>query len=154
PYQSRYLAEHIRHARWIEVPGEDYMVYTGDVGPMLDEIETFLTGERPRVDADRALATVLFTDIVSSTELARGMGDRAWRDVLGHFRVMVRDQLRRFGGLEVNTRGDDFLATFDGPARAVRCALAIREVVRDLHVDVRSGVHTGEVELLDGDIGG
>lgn len=149
----RYLADHIDGARYAEVPG-DNLWWVPPVEPLLDEIETFLTGERPPVEIDRLLATVLFTDIVASTELATELGDRAWRDLLARHRVMVRDLLRRFRGREINTRGDDFLATFDGPARAIRCSLALISAACDLGLQLRTGLHTGEVELLGDDIGG
>nr|MBA3653090.1 adenylate/guanylate cyclase domain-containing protein [Actinomycetota bacterium] len=120
----------------------------------LAEIEAFLTGERPDIDVDRVLATILFTDISSSTERASELGDHAWRALLERYRSTVRETLRRFHGREINTRGDDFLATFDGPARAVRCAVALGEASRALGLEVRTGLHTGEVELMDTDIGG
>jgi class 3 adenylate cyclase len=152
--QAQYLAQHIAEARYVEIPGEDFLVCAGDTADMLDEIEAFVTGERPQAQAERVLATVLFTDIASSTELAAKLGDRSWREILERFRGVVRDQLNHFGGQEVNTRGDDFLATFDGPARAVRCAMRLTDAFGGLGLQVRAGVHTGEVELLGGDVGG
>jgi class 3 adenylate cyclase len=153
PGGLKYLAEHIDGALYAEVPGEDVW-WAPPVEPLLDEIEGFITGERPVVEADRVLATVLFTDIVSSTERATKLGDRAWRGLLVRYRTAVRGELRRFSGREVNTRGDDFLATFDGPARAIRCALGIAEAAGALGIEVRTGLHTGEVELMGDDIGG
>jgi class 3 adenylate cyclase len=151
---SRYLAEHIPGSRLVEVPGDEFLVYAGDAAAILNEIEAFLTGERPSAEPDRVLATVMFADIASSTELAAAIGDRAWRELLERFRGLVREQLDRFHGREVNTRGDDFLATFDGPARAIRCASAIVAASKALGFDVRAGIHTGEVELMAGDLGG
>ena len=149
----RYLAEHIDGALYAEVPGEDVW-WAPPAEPLLDEIEAFITGERPVVEVDRVLATVLFTDIVSSTDRASELGDRAWRGLLDRYRTAVRGELRRFSGREINTRGDDFLASFDGPARAIRCALGIAEAARALGIEVRTGLHTGEVELMGDDIGG
>lgn len=140
--------------RYVELSGQDHFPHLGDVEAVVDEIREFLTGVRVAPEPDRVLATVLFTDIVSSTERATELGDRAWRDLLNQFRTVVREQLHRFRGHEVNTRGDDFLATFDGPARGIRCALAIRAAAAELAVEVRSGLHTGEVELIGDDIGG
>ena len=121
---------------------------------MLDEIEEFLTGVRPLPAVERVLATVLFTDIVDSTKRAVELGDERWKELLGRHDAQVRRQLERFHGREVNTTGDGFLARFDGPARAIRCAMAIRDVLRSLGLEVRAGVHTGEVELRDDDISG
>jgi class 3 adenylate cyclase len=149
----RYVADHIPGAAYAEVHGEDVW-WAPPVEPLLDEVEAFITGERPAVESDRVLATVLFTDIVSSTERASELGDRAWRDLLDRFRAVVRDHLRRFRGREINTRGDDFLATFDGPARAIRCARAITEAARAIGVEVRTGLHSGEVEMIGNDISG
>ncbi|MDQ1374723.1 MAG: hypothetical protein QOJ09_2061 [Actinomycetota bacterium] len=122
--------------------------------PLENTGDGLLSGEEPPLQADRVLACILFTDIVSSTERASEVGDRAWRDLLQRYRIMVRELLRRFRGREVNTRGDDFLATFDGPARAIRCALAITAAAREMSIQTRSGLHAGEVELLGDDIGG
>ena len=117
------MADQIPGARYVELSGQDHFPYLGDVEAVVEEIREFLTGVRVAPEPDRVLATVLFTDIVSSTERATELGDRAWRDLLDQFRTVVREQLHRFRGHEVNTRGDDFLATFDGPARGIRCAL-------------------------------
>jgi class 3 adenylate cyclase/pimeloyl-ACP methyl ester carboxylesterase len=151
---GRYLAEHIPGARFVELPGDEHYPFIGDVDRVVDEIEEFLTGERPRRPLDRALATVLFTDIVASTERAAALGDRRWHDLLERHDASVRRELQRFGGREVKRTGDGFLATFDGPARGVRCAAAIRDALAEVGVEVRSGLHTGECELFDDDIGG
>ena len=151
---GRYLAEHIPRARFVELPGDDHLFYAGDVEAMLAPIEEFLTGARPVVDDDRVLATVLFTDIVGSTEHASRLGDRAWRDLLERHDTAVRQELGRFRGREIHTTGDGFFATFDGPARAVRCALAIRAAVRPLGLEIRTGLHTGECELRGDDVSG
>jgi class 3 adenylate cyclase len=139
---------------YVELPGADFLYWLGDTTAMLGEIEEFLTGARPTSMADRVLATVLFSDIVNSTAQASVVGDRAWRDRLDANDAMVRRQLGRFRGREVNTTGDGFLATFDGPARAIECGCAIRDGAHQLGMDVRVGLHTGEVELRGDDIGG
>jgi class 3 adenylate cyclase len=151
---GRYLAEHIRDARLVELPGDDHPHFIGDWRPIIDEVEELVTGTRRVARHDRVLATVLFTDIVGSTELAARRGDDRWLDLLNSHNALVRRELARFGGQEVKTVGDGFVATFDGPARAVQCAQAIAESVHRLGLEIRAGVHTGEVELLDGDIGG
>ena len=151
---GRWMADQIPGARYVELSGQDHFPYVGDVEAVVEEIREFVTGVRVAPEPDRVLATVLFTDIVSSTERATELGDRAWRDLLDQFRTVVREQLHRFRGREVNTRGDDFLATFDGPARGIRCALAISAAAAELAVEVRSGLHTGEVELMGDDVGG
>jgi class 3 adenylate cyclase/pimeloyl-ACP methyl ester carboxylesterase len=150
---SRYVAEHIEGARIIAVPSE-LLFFAGDTGPMLDAIEEFLTGKLPTHDIDRVLATVVFTDVVGSTEQAARLGDRRWRELLASHDSLVRGELERFRGRAVKSMGDGFLATFDGPGRAVRCASAIRDAVMGLGVEVRVGVHTGEIELQDDDVGG
>jgi pimeloyl-ACP methyl ester carboxylesterase len=148
---GRYLAEHIPGAKFVELEGTDHLFFTGDADAILDEIEEFLTGTRAVPDTQRVLATVLFTDLVSSTERAVELGDARWRDVLESHQTRVRRQLDRFQGREIKTTGDGFVATFDGPARAINCAVAIRDVVRSLGLEVRAGVHTGEIELSGGD---
>ena len=135
-------------------PGSDYFPYLGDQDAILDEIEEFLTGVRPVPAPDRALATVLFTDIVSSTERAAALGDDAWTRTLDRHDALVAREVERHRGRRINTTGDGILATFDGPGRAVRCAQAIREEVRSLGIEVRAGLHTGEIELRGADIGG
>jgi class 3 adenylate cyclase len=151
---GRYQAAQIPSAKYVELPGVDHPPFVGDAEPILAEIEEFLTGARPVAETDRVLATVLFTDIVGSTERAAAVGDRRWRDLLGAHHTAVRRALERFRGREVDTAGDGFLATFDGPARAIRCAGTIVEAVRSLGLEVRAGLHTGEIELLDGGIAG
>ena len=151
---GRYLATHIPGARLVELPGDDHVPWVGDTEPVLGEIEEFLTGVRQGGDDDRVLATVLFTDIVSSTERAGQLGDRGWTDVLDRHDEMARRHVERFRGRLVKFTGDGVLATFDGPARAVRCAAALRDVAGELGVDVRAGLHTGEVEMRGDDIGG
>jgi class 3 adenylate cyclase/predicted alpha/beta hydrolase len=144
---ARYLAEHIPNAELVELPGSDHVFFAGDADGLVDEIEKFATGDRRASRSNRVLTTMLFTDIVGSTERAVNVGDSAWRALLERHHVEVRAALERFRGHEVDTAGDGFFATFDGPARAVRCALRISEAVRDLGLEVRAGVHTGEVEV-------
>ncbi len=152
---GRALAERIPNARLFELPGADHIPWVGDnAEDYLQEIEEFLTGERSAPIIDRVLATVIFTDIVGSTARAEAIGDQAWSDLLGAHDKTVRQQLARFQGREVKSLGDGFLATFDGPGRAIHCALSIRDTVSELGLDVRIGVHTGEVEMVDDDIRG
>ncbi len=144
---GRYLAEHLPGARYVELPGEGHAYWSDDPDDLLDEIQEFLTGA-PAVSAvDRVLATLLFTDIVGSTEAAARLGDERWTRLLDEHRLLVRQQLEWFRGSEMDSTGDGFLATFDGPARAIRCAAAIRDVVRSIGLEIRAGLHTGEVEL-------
>jgi pimeloyl-ACP methyl ester carboxylesterase len=152
--QGRYMAETIPGARYVELPGEDHLPFAGDLDAVLDEVEEFLVGSRGAAESERALATVLFTDIVGSTAKAAELGDRGWRALLERHDATVRRQLSLYRGREVKTMGDGFLATFDGPARAIRCASAVREEVAELGIDVRAGIHTGEVELIGEDVGG
>jgi pimeloyl-ACP methyl ester carboxylesterase len=154
PGHAAYLASHIPGAKLVQLPGSDHLPYVGDAEAVLDEVQEFLTGVRPTPEHDRVLATVLFTDIVGSTERANELGDRAWRELLQMHHALIRQELVRFRGREVDTAGDGFLATFDGPARAVRCAQAIIDDVRAIGLEVRAGVHTGEVELMGDDVGG
>ena len=150
---GRYLGNHIPGAKYAELPGSDHSpLLDGD--RILDEVEEFLTGSRPEVEPDRVLATVLFTDIVDSTRRATELGDRDWRLLRDRHDDTVRQEFARFRGREVKTLGDGFLATFDGPARAVRCASAISERMRPLGIEVRSGLHTGEIEIQRDDVGG
>ncbi len=151
---ARYLADHIPEAKLVELEGTDHLFFTGDADAIVDEIQEFLTGVRPQPPVERVLATVLFTDIVGSTQRAAELGDEPWLELLHSHDALVRRQLERFQGREVNTMGDGFVATFDGPARAIRCATAIRDAVRALGLEVRAGLHTGEVELSDGDVAG
>ena len=151
---GRYLADHITGARHVELPGADLLHWVGDAAAMLDEIEEFITGVRGGSGAERVLATVLFTDIVGSTDQASRLGDGPWRDLLDRHDQAVRAQIDRFRGREVKTVGDGFVVTFDSPGRAIECALAIRETLRALGIAVRSGIHTGEVELRADDVAG
>jgi class 3 adenylate cyclase len=147
-------AQHVRGAKVVELPGEDFLFFVGDTGPMLDAIEEFLTGRLPARHSDRVLATVLFTDIVGSTEHAARLGDRRWRDLLATHDALLADQVERFRGRMVKSTGDGALATFDGPGRAIRCSCAIRDSGRTLGVELRAGVHTGEIELIGDDVAG
>jgi class 3 adenylate cyclase len=152
---GRDVAANISGARLLELPGNDHFFYVGDNAEQISEaIEEFLTGSRTAVEADRVLATVLFTDIVGSTEKAAELGDQRWRDLLDGHHATIRRVLARFRGREVKTTGDGFLATFDGPARGVRCACAIAEEVRPLGIEIRAGLHTGECEMIGDDVGG
>jgi class 3 adenylate cyclase len=146
---GRYLARNIQGAKYVELPIDDHMA-TGSYGDLvLDEIEEFLTGMRHGIEPDRVLATLLFTDIVGSTERAAALGDHGWRDLKEQHHTLVRRALARYRGREIDTAGDGFFATFDGPARAVRCAQEIGDAVHELGIAVRAGVHTGEVELQE-----
>jgi pimeloyl-ACP methyl ester carboxylesterase len=151
---ARYLAAHIDGARYVELPGSNHVPYADGGDLMLPEIQEFLTGVREPIEPERVLQTVLFTDLVGSTEKVVAVGDRRWRDVLEAHHATVRRQLERFRGREIDTAGDGFLAAFDGPARAIRCAQAIREALSRMELSVRSGLHTGECELVDGKLGG
>ncbi len=151
---GRYLAEHIDGARYVELAGVDSLIWAGDQDEIISEIQDFVTGTRPAPEPHRVLATILFTDIVESTSLAAGLGDERWRSLLAEHDRAVRRQLDRFGGREVKTTGDGVLATFDGPARGIRCAIAIQESVAQLGLEVRAGLHTGEIELVPDDIAG
>jgi class 3 adenylate cyclase/pimeloyl-ACP methyl ester carboxylesterase len=155
PAQGKYLADHISGAKYVELPGRNlYHMVEPDWRASFQEIYEFLTGHRAEVADDRLLATVLFTDIVDSTRRAAEMGDRDWHALLDAHDAVVRAQLNRFRGREVNTSGDGFLAMFDGPQRAIRCAMAIRDAVQALGIEVRAGLHTGECEVRGDDIGG
>jgi class 3 adenylate cyclase len=150
---ARYLAEHIPEARYVELAGADHLWWI-DGDDILDEVEAFLTGTTRAYEPDRVLATVMFTDIVDSTTRAAELGDRRWRDLSDAHNRAVRRLLERYRGREVKTLGDGFLATFDGPGRAIRCASELRDAVRSVGLEVRSGLHTGEVELTGDDISG
>jgi class 3 adenylate cyclase len=152
--QGRYVAEHIDGARYLELPGQDQLFFVGDTGPLLDAVEEFVTGRLPHHELDRVLATVLFTDVVGSTDQAAGMGDRRWSELLATHDDLTRAEFERFRGREIKATGDGFLAVFDGPGRAVRCACAVRDAVRAIGIGVRVGLHTGEIELHGDDIGG
>ncbi len=151
---SHYLADQIDGARLEVLPGADDLWWVGDTDELLCEVEEFVTGTRRAPGSDRVLATLLFTDIVDSTKRAVASGDRQWRNLLAHHNDIVRRQLRRYGGREVTTTGDGFLVAFDGPARAIRCACAIRGAVRPLDLELRIGLHTGEIELIGDNVGG
>jgi pimeloyl-ACP methyl ester carboxylesterase len=151
---ARYLAQHIPQARLVELPGIDHMPWIGDSEAIVQEMEEFLTGARQIPEPERVLATVLFTDIVESTERAAAIGDRKWRELLESYQSVVREQLGRFRGREIDTAGDGFLASFDGPARAIRCAAAVRERSRSLGMEIRAGLHTGECEVMGEKLGG
>ena len=154
---GRYLADHVTGARFVELPGADFMPHLGEQEQLFAELEGFLADGvegKTDVEADRVLATVLFTDIVGSSEKAASLGDRAWRELLERHHALVRRQLSRFRGVEVDTAGDGFFASFDGPARAIRCACAIVETVPELGLEVRAGLHTGECELANGKVTG
>jgi pimeloyl-ACP methyl ester carboxylesterase len=150
---ARAAAETIPDARMVELPGDKHYLFEGSED-VAEEVEEFLTGSRHSAEPDRVLATVLFTDIVGSTEKATELGDRGWRELLDQHNVRIRRQLERFRGREIDTAGDGFFATFDGPARAVRCAQAIGASVRELGMEIRAGCHTGEIELAGGDVRG
>ena len=151
---SRYMADRIRDAKLVELPGDDHLPWVGDQDEILDEVEEFLTGMRRGPDPDRVLATVLFTDVVRSTERAAELGDKRWRELLASHHAAVRRQLAQWRGTEIGTTGDGFLATFDGPARAIRCACAARDAVRGLGLEIRAGLHTGEYEIFGPTIAG
>jgi class 3 adenylate cyclase len=148
------LAEQIPGARYVELPGIDHLPWAGDAEAVIGEIEEFLTGVRSTPEPDRVLATVMFTDIVGSTERATKLGDARWRALLAGHQSAVRQELTRFRGREVKTLGDGYLATFDGPARAIRCGQAIAEAARSSGLEVRIGLHSGEVEVMGDDVGG
>jgi class 3 adenylate cyclase len=151
---SRYLAQHIPDARYVELEGRDNMFSLGDTEALIGELEEHLTGARHEHEPDRMLATVMFTDICDSTRRAAEMGDRGWRFLLERHDALFRQALNRHRGREVKRTGDGFLATFDGPARAIRCAASVAEAMGSLGIEVRAGLHTGELEVMDGDLGG
>jgi pimeloyl-ACP methyl ester carboxylesterase len=154
PEHGHYLAEQISGARYVDLPSGDSLMYRGDPDLILNEVRAFVTGNREAVEADRVLATVLFTDIVGSTDQASRVGDRKWRELLDAHDALVRARIGEFRGREVKTTGDGVLATFDGPARAIRSAAAIARDVRDLGIEIKAGLHTGEIEVRGEDIGG
>ncbi len=151
---GRYVAEHIPNARFIEFPGDTHLFFLADREELIDEVQQFLTGVRWRPKRDRVLATVVFTDVVQSTERAVEVGDERWAALLEQHHAIVRGALERFNGTEIDTAGDGFFASFDGPARAVRCACAIRDEVTGLGLEIRAGVHTGECQIIDQKLGG
>jgi class 3 adenylate cyclase len=152
--EGRYIATQIPRAQLRELEGDDHLIFAGDVDGVVDEIEEFLTGVRPARDADRVLATILFTDIVDSTTRAAELGDQRWQELLGQHDRIVRQEIERLRGREMNTTGDGFIAAFDGPARAIRCALAATAAVQRLGLQIRAGIHTGECELHEGSLAG
>jgi class 3 adenylate cyclase len=152
--QTRYVADHIVGARYVELPGADVLPFVGDANAILDAVEEFLTGKLASPELDRVLATLLFTDLVDSTAREAAMGDQRWRELLATHDGIVRDAVEEFRGRTVKFTGDGVLAIFDGPARGIRCALAIRDRIQALHLDMRAGLHTGEIDLLDDDVSG
>jgi class 3 adenylate cyclase len=148
------MAKRIPDAKYVELQGVDHLPWVGDVDSLVGEIQEFLTGVRQRYETDRVLSTVMFIDVVGSTEHAAALGDRGWRDLLESYHICVRQELNRFRGREVDTAGDGFFATFDGPARGIRCAFAIRDAVTSLGITIRAGLHTGECEVMGEKIGG
>jgi class 3 adenylate cyclase len=151
---AKWMAEQIPGARYVELPGQDHFPWAGDADAIVEEVRAFLTGTRVEEEPDRVLATVMFTDVVGSTERAASLGDRRWTELLDAHDAGIRHELAAFRGQEIKTTGDGFLATFDGPARAIRCASAIRAAARGLDIEVRVGLHTGEIEHRGDDIGG
>jgi class 3 adenylate cyclase len=151
---GRELAQQLPDASYVELPGSDHLFWLGDQDALLAEVQSFLTGAKPIYEPDRVLATILFTDVVGSTELVARLGDRRWRELLDQHDNAVREQLANYRGREILTAGDSFLATFDGPARAIRCAREIIKNVAGLGLPLRAGLHTGECELVDGGIRG
>ena len=151
---GEYLAERIPGARYVELAGQDHLPWEGDADAVIAELEEFVTGTRPVAEPDRVLATVLFTDIVGSTDRASEVGDKAWRETLDRHDAVVRDIVVRHRGRTVKSTGDGVLVTFDGPGRAIHCAVALTEAVRALGIDIRAGLHTGEIEVRDDDVGG
>ena len=145
---SRYMAERIPGARLVELPGADHLVWVGDQDALVGEVQEFLTGVREQPEPDRILTTVLFVDVVGATKLVAEIGDRAWRDLQESFFSRGEKDIRRFRGRLLDTAGDGFLASFDGPARAIRCACSVRAAANELGLHVRSGIHTGEAEVL------
>jgi class 3 adenylate cyclase len=146
--EGRYIADRIRGARWVELPGEDFALWAGDIDTVADEIEEFLTGRRGGAEPTRIVATVMFTDVVGSTDRAEAMGDRAWADLLESHHARVRAELRRFSGREIDTAGDGFLVSFDSPTAAIRCARGLLGAVGEIGVALRIGLHTGECEVV------
>jgi class 3 adenylate cyclase len=151
---ARALTEALPNARLVTLPGRDTAIFSSDVDAVADEIQAFLTGSRPAPRPDRILATVLFTDVVGSTERAANMGDRDWKELLERHHVLLRTALDRYGGREVHTAGDGFLATFDSPRRAIECAREAAAAIRSIGLEIRAGVHTGEIELSGDDVQG
>ena len=151
---ARYMAAQIPGAKFVELPGDDHIAWIGNTAPLLAEVQEFLTGEPPVLEVDRVLATVLFVDIVQSTQRAAAIGDSRWRDLVDNYQQQVGKEVTRFGGRVVNTAGDGVFATFDGPARAIKCACAVRDVVANLGLAIRCGIHTGECVIEGDDVAG
>src|SRR4029453_4421928 len=145
---GRYLANRIPGARWVELPGDDFLVWAGDTDVIVDEVGGFPPGRRGGGEPTRVVATVMFTDVVGSTERARALGDQAWADLLETHNARIRAELRRFGGREIDTAGDGFLTSFDSPASAIKCAHAMLAAMREIGVDLRIGLHTGECDVV------
>jgi class 3 adenylate cyclase len=154
PEHGHYLAEHIAGARFVELSGADHLLFAEDADRIIAEVREFLTGIREEYESERVLATILFADIVDSTSRAAALGDRRWRDLLERYYAVVRAELGRFRGRELDTAGDGVFASFDGPARAIRCAVAVAKAVRQLGITVRVGLHTGECEVIGDKVGG
>jgi class 3 adenylate cyclase len=152
--QSRDLATRLPDARFVELPGADWTPWAGEVDPLVAEIQTFITGTRPTIGPDRQLATVLFTDVVKSTEAVASMGDKRWRELLDRHDDVVLREIERGGGRQVKATGDGVLAMFNGPAQGIRTALAIRDALAHIGVPVRAGLHTGEIEIRGDDVAG
>jgi class 3 adenylate cyclase len=151
---GRFLADRIPGARWVELPVDDFLFWAGDTDTIADEVEEFLTGRRGGGEPTRVVATVMFTDVVGSTERARALGDRAWADLLEVHNARIRAELRRFGGREIDDAGDGFLTSFDSPASAITCARAVLMSMREIGVDLRIGLHTGECDVVGHKLGG
>jgi class 3 adenylate cyclase len=152
--QSQYIATQIDGAKSVELPGADSLPFASDSVALLDTVEEFLTGRLPPVQSDRVLATILFTDIVNSTGQAASLGDRRWRELLNRHDAVIEREVERFRGRRVKSTGDGVLATFDGPGRAIRCACAIRDGTHALGLEIRAGLHSGEIELHEDDVSG
>ncbi len=152
--EGRYLANHIPESKYVELPGSDHLVWFENTELILEEIETFLTGKRKVIQLDRMLKTIMFTDIVKSTELVAKMGDQRWRDLLYAHNDLIHQEITRFRGIKVESTGDGVLATFDGPVRAIQCACAIRDLVKELGIEIRAGLHAGECEIMGDAVGG
>jgi pimeloyl-ACP methyl ester carboxylesterase/class 3 adenylate cyclase len=152
--QARYVADQIQGAMYVQFPGQDHLPFVGDADAIVDEVEQFVTGRRPIQETDKVLATVLFTDIVDSTQKQAELGDRGWKELVERHHGIVRDLLREYRGQEQDTAGDGFYVRFDGPARAIRCAQDIVERIRPLGIEIRAGLHTGECEIADGKCSG
>ena len=152
---GRYLAKHIAGAKFVELNGDDHLWWVGDTDALVNEVQVFLTGERPPPEEiDRVLATVLFTDIVDSTKRATEMGDSRWKDMLDSHNTIMLKEIERFRGRAIRSTGDGYLAVFDGPGRAIRCGSAVGRELSQLGIEIRAGVHTGEIDLMGKDVGG